>query len=185
MLKAWPKTAGAGNPWKTTDPVGVFQQVPGSAEADFWLGRNDRSDNSNTQFALLALWAARRYDLPLDPVLRLVAKRFRSSQEADGEWQYMVDRAQVNPPLPTMTAAGLLGLAVGYGLDDDTKVSMTTDPVLQNGIKRLAQNIGNPGDNIDQPHPPCISCGRSSASRSSISRPRLTARIGTTGAWKS
>src|SRR5260370_24477 len=43
-------------------------------------------DNSNTQFALLALWAARNQKLPLDPTLQLVVRRFRNSQTANGSW---------------------------------------------------------------------------------------------------
>jgi hypothetical protein len=157
-LKAWPKSAGEGNPWKTSHPLGVFHPAPTSANTEFWLGGSDKppTDNSNTQFALLALWAARRYDLPLDPPLQLVARRFRNSQEGDGQWYYMVGRPQVNFPNPTMTAAGLLGLAVGYGLDNDskTKLNMADDAVLQNGLKRLAQSIGQPGEKA--PNPPTM-----------------------------
>jgi hypothetical protein len=108
----------------------------------------DMGDNSNTQFALLALWAARRYDLPLDPVLRLVAQRFRNSQMSDGSWAYQNGRNVTPSEFPTMTAAGLLGLAVGYGLDHDGKngSALGKDDVLQKGLQRLAQGVGNPGE---------------------------------------
>jgi hypothetical protein len=112
----------------------------------------DVADNSNTQFALLALWAARRYDLPLDPVLRLVAKRFRDSQASDGSWKYV--NKNVVSEYPTMTAAGLLGIAVGYGLDSDRKSSdLAEDNVLQRGLKRLAQNIGTHDESQGRPAP--------------------------------
>jgi hypothetical protein len=114
-------------------------------------GGQDFADNSNTQFALLALWAARRYDLPIDPVLRLVAKRFRNTQRADGSWSYQQDR--VVTEYPTMTAAGLLGLAVGYGLDSERRGGgdMASDEILQKGFDRLAAGIGTSGGFSGQP----------------------------------
>src|SRR5262249_10052952 len=36
--------------------------------------------NSNTQFATLALWVARRHGVPIDRSLRLIVRRFRTSQ---------------------------------------------------------------------------------------------------------
>ena len=44
---------------------------------------------------------------------------------------------------PTMTCAGLLGLAVGYGVGD--KGSLAKDDQIQKALRRLAQNIGTPG----------------------------------------
>ena len=46
------------------------------------------TDNSNTQFAILALWVAQRHDVPMDRTLRLIANRFQTSQNADGSWGY-------------------------------------------------------------------------------------------------
>ncbi|HZT83066.1 MAG TPA: hypothetical protein VFA26_22750, partial [Gemmataceae bacterium] len=48
-----------------------------------------RDDNSNTQFAVLALWVARRHGLPTDDALAHVNTRFRGSQHGDGGWSYM------------------------------------------------------------------------------------------------
>src|SRR5262249_38050770 len=71
------------------------------------------SDNSNAQFAILALWVARKYGVPVERTLALVDARFRTSQNADGSWGY-------HPRTPTwpdsMTCSGLLGLAVGRGI---------------------------------------------------------------------
>src|SRR5205823_6966503 len=77
-------------------------------------------DNSNTQFAILALWAARKHDVPLDKTLALVSKRFRAAQNPDGRWMYDSNRevsrnVPGKGPLPTMACAGLLGGAVGFG----------------------------------------------------------------------
>jgi hypothetical protein len=121
-------------------------------------------DNSNTQFALLALWAARRHEIPGDAALLTAYQRFVISQVA-GTWPY------VPQPYPsecsfTMIPAGLLGLAMGHGVapevvkgnPNDPK-DVTTKPALQDpkigaGLKTLAANIGDVSpdkDNVGQP----------------------------------
>jgi hypothetical protein len=118
-------------------------------------------DNSNTQFAILALWAARKHDVPLDRTLALINKRFRASQNADGRWFY-VGNGEVSRqvpgkgPLPTMTCAGLLGVAVGFGLQDAGKgaVRPDQDPIVQKGLKHLSQFIGQPGAHPRGSKPP-------------------------------
>ncbi len=45
-------------------------------------------DNSNTQFATVALWVARRHGLPVDLALGRINQRYRASQNADGGWAY-------------------------------------------------------------------------------------------------
>lgn len=109
--------------------------------------RRGESDNSNTQFALLALWAARRYDVPLDRTMVLVSMRFRTSQFADGGWGYQVSAPR---PRPSMTCAGLLGLAVGHGVmsgvrDREGKaLSAQKDPAVQRGLEYLAHDVEVP-----------------------------------------
>src|SRR5262249_26262118 len=75
-------------------------------------------DDSNTQFATLALRVARRqrFSLPVDKALALVEARFRASQNADGGWSYTPISGRTSP---AMTSAGLLGLAVGYGVGSE------------------------------------------------------------------
>src|SRR5262249_42932411 len=46
-------------------------------------------DNSNTQFATLALWAGRRYGVPTQEALKRTEARFRTSQATDGTWGYV------------------------------------------------------------------------------------------------
>ena len=108
--------------------------------ADFRQG----GDNSNTQFALLALWAARGQKLPVDPTLQRVVNRFRNSQNPDGSWFYSGTNNASPGGLPTMTCAGLLALAVGYGLpaaetkrDDPLK-----DQAIAKAIQHLSKAIG-------------------------------------------
>jgi hypothetical protein len=69
-------------------------------------------DNSNTQFAMLALWAARRHDVPVAKALAFAGLRFRTYQKPDGQWIYSTTDTSSNP---SMTCVGLLGLAMGKG----------------------------------------------------------------------
>ena len=50
--------------------------------------RQGVGDNSNTQFALLALWAARRHGIPSDQALLFAHRRFVLSQNPDSGWSY-------------------------------------------------------------------------------------------------
>src|SRR5205823_1974658 len=72
--------------------------------------RGDRGDdNSNTQFAILTVWVARRHGVPTDPALDLIEHRFLTTQNPQtGGWPYNGHGADGSP---SMTCAGLLGLA--------------------------------------------------------------------------
>jgi hypothetical protein len=76
-----------------------------------------KGDNSNTQFASLALWVARRYGMPVEPALAGIEQRFRATQFQDGGWSYVpTPGGFYNKDIsPAMTCAGLIGLAVGHG----------------------------------------------------------------------
>jgi hypothetical protein len=108
-----------------------------------------KSDNSNTQFATLALWVARRHGVRLEPTLALVVKRFRTSQFSTGGWAYwytyMVGVKNSWVGTPTMTCAGLLGLAVGHGLGSDNKLEGAgagSDPAVERALLALGTGIG-------------------------------------------
>src|SRR5438067_12869609 len=47
------------------------------------------SDNSNTQFATLAMWVGRKHGLPVDGSLARLEKRFRETQSRNGSWGYI------------------------------------------------------------------------------------------------
>ena len=55
---------------------------------DEQMPRGDNSDNSNTQFATLGLWAAGRHGVPMARSLSLLARRFQVSQDLRGGWTY-------------------------------------------------------------------------------------------------
>jgi HEAT repeats len=115
-----------------------------------------RSDNSNTQFATLALWVGRRYGLPVEKALRRVETRFRNSQNADGGWEYfdqsMLGMGPRGGSTATMTCAGLLGLAVGKGTalearqDKEGKPAreIDKDAAVRKALLALGASIGHP-----------------------------------------
>jgi hypothetical protein len=115
--------------------------------------RDGGSDNSNTQFALLALWAARRHDVPSDQAILAVYTRFMISQCSDGGWAYYHQNKETGTD--TMTCVGLLGEAMGYGVAPEKmpnpknpkelmNKSALDDPAVQKAFKKLASHIGEP-----------------------------------------
>ncbi len=110
-------------------------------------------DNSNTQFALLAIWAARRHDVPADQALLATSQRFMTTQTDDGGWGYTTTKHGATAP---MTGVGLIGLAMGHGAapeiirinpqdpKDIVVKPALEDPTIQTGLKALSQHIGQP-----------------------------------------
>jgi hypothetical protein len=106
-------------------------------------------DNSNAQFALLGLWVARRSGLPVQPSLAYVEQMFRKCQCKDGGWEYIgmtQGPGGAQPSTASMTCAGLLGMAVGRGLQirmagDGDKEFPKLDPSIKNGFKALDQHV--------------------------------------------
>lgn len=100
-------------------------------------------DNSNTQFAALALWVARRNGMPVEDALMRVESRFRRTQHPDGGWTY-VNTTQPLPRdwsfPPAMTCSGLIGLAVGQGIAKDNK-DLNKDPNIKAGFTNLANHL--------------------------------------------
>jgi hypothetical protein len=69
-------------------------------------------DNSNSQFAVIAIWVAGRHGVPIRETASLIDQRYiRSQDPASGGWGY----SGFGNATPSMTCAGLLGLAVGFG----------------------------------------------------------------------
>jgi hypothetical protein len=124
------------------------------------LGGGLGGDNSNTQFAALGLWCARKHGVPCDRALELVGKRFRSSQNADGGWGYASGADSESGgelgsnSTASMTCAGLVGLAVAAGASEHVlrnkpdaaapkkAVDLTQDAVIKRGLKCLGEFIG-------------------------------------------
>jgi hypothetical protein len=109
-------------------------------------------DNSNTQFATLALWVGRRYGIPTQGALAAVGQRFRTSQASDGSWGYTPGPVEIAGSRPTMTCAGLIGLVCSHGAaldfkktkDPTAKQDLSKDANLKAGLINLANHVGNP-----------------------------------------
>jgi hypothetical protein len=127
---------------KKEDPARPNDDVPAKLHpeaAQYYLavrqairgGRpNQGTDNSNTQFGLIALWVASRHGVPAEDAFALIEARFLTSQNTgDGGWGYshgVSDRSTAS-----MTCAGLLGLAVGQARGP-VGVSRTKEPTDPN-----------------------------------------------------
>jgi hypothetical protein len=94
-------------------PARAIQPAPAPAGNALPQGLAARSDNSNTQFASLALWVARRHGLFVDDALGRIDQRFRQSQLANGAWPYW--EGTLVSSSTAMTCAGLIGLAAAHG----------------------------------------------------------------------
>jgi hypothetical protein len=118
-------------------------------------------DNSNTQFAILALWVAHRHGLPVEGALRRTEAHFRLSQNSDGGWGYMPWRGKGLPRVPlggripnvsslaTMTCAGVLSLAVGQAVRGEPKPGR--DRPLNVALLALGSAIGETRPGVPMP----------------------------------
>jgi hypothetical protein len=133
-------------PWDAEKEVGdYYRPIAGDA------------DNSNTQFALLALWVARRHGVPVDRTLRLAVRHLEGGQNPDGTWNYRT-RPGGGPWEPgrsraAMTAVGLLGLAVREGLAEPA-AGAAPDPKVLVGLATLSTAVGEPLGQMPRPVPP-------------------------------
>jgi hypothetical protein len=114
------------------------------------MGSGDPTDNSNTQFALLALWVARRAGMPTDRALARGEVRFRAYQQKSGGWEYRPPPSG-EPASATMTAAGLLSFALGYAVTPagGSPRDAAKDEGLQKALVALSASIGKPGQPRD------------------------------------
>jgi hypothetical protein len=123
-----------------------------------------QGDNSNTQFATLALWVGRRHGVPVDAAFAAINARFRRTQHKDGGWGYDFDHtAPAAMATPSMTCAGILGLTLAHGAAQQAgkapepearlKLDATCDPILRAGLQRLAQSVGEPPSLKNTPMP--------------------------------
>lgn len=112
-------------------------------------------DNSNTQFAVIAVWLARKHGVPVEDALNLIGRRYLASQNPrTGGWGY-------NGPAPgggnadahgspSMHCAGLIGLATWIGRRDDARAK--ADPGKKDPPKgEPGGPPKNPGDPFFNP----------------------------------
>jgi len=111
---------------------------------------NGTSDNSNTHFATIGLWAARRHDVPTERSFALLMRRFRTSQGADGGWGYLYVKGG-GGGAPAMTCIALLGVAIGHALalDKDAGARPEQDPLVLKAFGMLGKRVGAPTGRAD------------------------------------
>ena len=112
------------------------------------------SDFSNTQFATLALWVARRHGLPVEPALARLEGRVRTTQNRDGGWPYSPPTGNTRAESSaTMTGAGVLCLSIIDGAVNDLKrakdpkaigLDAKNDTQLTAGLLLLSTGIDHP-----------------------------------------
>ncbi len=112
-----------------------------------------RTDNSNTQFALLGLWAARRHDVAVEPALEISTERFERFQlYPSGFWGYD-DRDFRGTSRSSMICVGLIGLAIGRGLRLPTPgspIDTGKDVHVLRGLAALSRRIGEPSGDMNK-----------------------------------
>jgi hypothetical protein len=94
--------------------------------------------NSNTQFAILALWAARKHKIPVEQALRHAEARFRGQQNPDGSWAYS---SYSHRWRHSTTCAGLLALGMGRGLESKGSAGRRQDPAIDRGLRYLGSAL--------------------------------------------
>ena len=84
-------------------------------------------DNSNTQFAVMATWMARKHGVPVENALELIEKRFIGTQDPrTGNWPYSGPGPGSGLPVmpggsPSMYCAGLLGMATAVARREEKR----------------------------------------------------------------
>lgn len=104
-------------------------------------------DNSNTQFAALASWVSRRHGVRDDARIQRLGQYLRNTFDPSvGGWGYMPG----GDATPTMTCAGLVGIAIARGADvrrpskGETAVSKQAaakDPVAKRALEALGYEL--------------------------------------------
>lgn len=101
-------------------------------------GVGNGGDNSNTQFAALAAWVSRRHGVNADTNLDRLDKHFRGTFDPSaGGWAYVARGGAT----PTMTCAGLVGLATYRGAEMQRRASASAE----NGASDASPRGGRQG----------------------------------------
>lgn len=128
------------------DTKGKPNSDPANKNSDLF---DATTDNSNTHFAMVGLWAARKYDIPVDRTFALVARRFRASQGSGGTWTYPYVRTGADGG-NQFTCIALLGLAIGHVVAPPEGLKPETDPIILNAFVALSKGVGEPVGDINK-----------------------------------
>jgi len=116
-------------------------------------GFSGQGDHSNTQFALLGLWAAGRHGFDSDEALESIDRHFRASQLQDGRWGYRINM----PGSDAMSCAGLMGLAIAAARPSVAArqtarargAALAADPAFQAALRAVGQDARQAGPQSD------------------------------------
>jgi hypothetical protein len=106
-----------------------------------------RGDNSNTQFAVLGLWIARRHGVAVDDQLQRCGRFFENTfHQNSGGWGYTANSSAT----PAMTCAGLIALAAAHGSQTSLRAGVGAEGIKA-AIKPDARPAAGPrvGDRND------------------------------------
>jgi VWFA-related protein len=125
----------------------------GGRRARINRNRGGAGDNSNTQFALLGLWAAGRHGFDSDEALESIDGHFRSSQLRDGRWGYRNNMQGSE----AMSCAGLMGLAIAASRPSLAErqtarargAALAADPAFQAALRAVGQDARRAGEHSD------------------------------------
>lgn len=84
-------------------------------------------DNSNSQFAILAVWLARKHGVRVDPALETIEKRYMTSQGQNGGWAYpggAEGLGMLQTSSPSMFCAGLIGMATAIARREERRAKL-------------------------------------------------------------
>jgi hypothetical protein len=115
--------------------------------------RSGNGDNSNTQFALLGIWAAGRHGFDSNDALEAIDGHFRETQNFPGRWGYRPGMAGAN----AMTCAGLMGLAIAAARPKQAErlsarargAALAADPVFASALACVAEDAREISENSD------------------------------------
>jgi hypothetical protein len=137
-------------------PADLQARIPLTVAKAMPKGLGGQVDNSNTQFALIALWVARRHGIPVQTAFHYADQRLRRTQAANGGWSHAVPirglaaTADTTPDLQ-MSCCGLIGLGLAYGAADPAKgakKSPQTDKYIERALILAAGAVGVPKSDL-------------------------------------
>ncbi|QDV37204.1 VWA domain-containing protein [Tautonia plasticadhaerens] len=114
---------------------------------------SEPGDHSNTQFALLGIWAGGRHGFESDAALGALDRHFRKTVNRDGGWGYRPGMGST----PSMTCAGLMALSIAAARPSLAErlsarargQALADDPVFREALEAVgeeARTIGRRSD---------------------------------------
>ncbi|RUL88346.1 VWA domain-containing protein [Tautonia sociabilis] len=136
--------------WSYKVPSGEESSVGSSRFAAFFSGPGD---HSNTQFALLGMWAGGRHGFDSDGALAELDAHFRSTANPDGGWGYQPGAGST----PSMTCAGLMALAISAARPSLAErrsarargEALASDPAFREALEAVSRRARSIGGNED------------------------------------